>query len=359
MKDILNISYQELESTLAELQQPRYRTTQIWEWLYKHRVRSFAEMLNLPASLRSRLAELFVFQPISPEHTAISTDGTRKTIFRLFDNHVVEGVLIPAKDGRITACISSQVGCTLRCAFCATARIPFRRNLTIGEIVDQVGYLDATARSEYGHGLSNIVYMGMGEPLANYDAVSASLRIISSETGLGFAPRRITLSTAGLVPEIKRLADEDLGIQFAVSLHAADEPTRRSLMSAGRDYSLQELADAIRYWYKRTGSRVTLEYLVLAGKNDTSAHQQSLIRYAGSLPVKINVIEYNPIVGIPFSAGSPADLDAFASVLAAAGLTVTVRHSGGKDIDAACGQLAARKLPQTADMDQSSTGSNR
>ncbi|MFW5802084.1 MAG: 23S rRNA (adenine(2503)-C(2))-methyltransferase RlmN, partial [Spirochaeta sp.] len=293
--------------------------------------------------LRTRLAEEYVFQPITLEHTAVSSDGTRKMVFRLFDNHVVEGVLIPAADNRLTACISSQVGCTLRCAFCATARIPYRRNLTIGEIVDQAAHLNSVAQDEYGRSLSNIVYMGMGEPLANYAAVVDSIRILTSESGLGFAPRRITLSTAGLVPEIIRLADEELGIQFAVSLHAADEATRKSLMSAGREYSLDQLAEAIRYYYRRSGNRVTLEYLVLAGKNDTPDHARSLIRYAGGLPCKINVIEYNPVVGIPFSAGTPADLDAFASRLSQAGLTVTVRHSGGKDIDAACGQLAARK----------------
>ena len=343
MTDILNIDFDELATSVAETGQPAYRARQIWEWLWKHRVRSFADMQNVPRTLREQLEHRYAFFPLSLEHTAVSSDGTRKSVFRLFDNHVVEGVLIPAGNGRVTACISSQVGCTLRCAFCATARIPYRRNLTIGEIVDQVHFLSIDARQAYGSSISNVVYMGMGEPLANFEPVVHSIRILTSDAGFGMAARRITLSTAGLVPEIKRLADEKLGIQFAVSLHAADETTRRSLMSAGRQYSLDELADAIRYWSRTCESRVTLEYLVLAGKNDSPAHAKALIRYAANLPCKINVIEYNPIVGIPFSAGSQGDLDAFAARLSEAGLTVTVRHSGGKDIDAACGQLAARQ----------------
>ncbi|GAB6090699.1 dual-specificity RNA methyltransferase RlmN [Spirochaeta dissipatitropha] len=345
MTDILNISRTELSELIeSELAYPAYRSRQVLQWIWKHGVRNFADMKNVPLQLRTELAERFCFNGLSCESTAISSDGTRKMIFKLHDDHVIEGVLIPASDGRLTACISSQVGCTLRCAFCATARIPYRRNLSIGEICDQFSFLQNEAKALYGKGLNNLVYMGMGEPLANLDAVCESIRIITGEMGL--APRRITLSTAGMVPEIRKLADENLGIQFAVSLHSAIDESRRSLMSAGRDHSLEELGEAIRYWHARTGNKVTLEYLILAGTNDSADHLRALIRYASALPCKINVIEYNPIVGIPFSAGKRNELDNFAARLADAGLLVTVRHSGGKDIDAACGQLAARSLPK-------------
>ncbi|MFW6252779.1 MAG: 23S rRNA (adenine(2503)-C(2))-methyltransferase RlmN, partial [bacterium] len=222
--------------------------------------------------------------------------------------------------------------------------IPFGRNVTAGEIVDQV--VDLNTRSLDGHGrmLSNIVYMGMGEPLANYDEVVRSIRRITSEDGLAMSPRRITLSTAGLVPQIRRLADEHLGIHLAISLHSAVSETRRSMMSSARTFDLAEIADAVRYWRQSTGEIVTFEYLLLSGVNDTQVERDALIRYASGLPCKINLIEYNAVTGIPFSGTEEGAIDEFARALRAADIAVTVRHSRGKDIDAACGQLAARKI---------------
>ncbi len=324
----------------------KYRATQIYEWLWKQHATDFQDMSNLPKTLRSTLSEHFSLHAARDLQVVRSGDGSEKVIYALHGGQVLEGVLIPSKsdDQRITACVSSQVGCSLRCAFCATARIPFGRNVTAGEIVDQI--VDLNTRSLEGHGrrLSNIVYMGMGEPLSNYDEVVRSVRRATAVDGLGIAARRITLSTAGLVPEIRRLADEDLGIHLAVSLHSAVETTRRSMMSSARTYDLGEIAEAVRYWRSRTGTIVTFEYLLLSGVNDTQDEQDTLIRYAQNLPCKVNLIEYNAVVGIPFTGTRDGAIDEFAKGLVDAGLTVTVRHSRGKDIDAACGQLAARKI---------------
>jgi len=244
---------------------------------------------------------------------------------------------------RLTACVSSQVGCSLRCAFCATGRGPMRRNVSAAEIVDQVDHLDRLARERYGRGLTNVVYMGMGEPLANYDEVVRSVRLLTDPAGFGMSPRRITLSTVGLAPEMHRLAEEGLAINLALSLHAATDHTRRNLMTSARSHSLAELAEAVRAWYRARGTPVTLEYLLLGGYNDDQEAARALVRFAGSLPCKVNLIEYNPVLGMPFRASDPETTERFVARLANAGITVTVRRSGGRDIDAACGQLAGRR----------------
>ncbi len=344
--DIRSLEEHELTGWCVRQGQPAYRGRQIYEWLWKKQVRNLDEMTNIPKDLRARLCEDFSLRPLREIQTSRSADGSEKVIYSLHGGAVLEGVLIPSKsdDQRVTACVSSQVGCSLRCAFCATARIPFGRNVTAGEIVDQVADLNAKSEAEHGRRLSNIVYMGMGEPLANYDEVVRSIRLITADNGLAFSPRRITLSTAGLVPEIRRLAGEKLGIHLAVSLHSAIERTRRSMMSSARTYDLDEIADAVRSWRKETGDIVTFEYLLLSGVNDTPEEHAALLRFARALPCKVNLIEYNSVVGIPFTGTSEGAINSFAQGLRDADVTVTVRHSRGKDIDAACGQLAARKI---------------
>lgn len=347
--DLRALNDSALANLCAELGQPKYRARQISEWLWKHRVTEFAQMTSLPAGFRETLARRFEIRPARGVDTQESGDGSVKVAYTLHDGEIVEGVLIPGSDGRrVTACISSQVGCSLRCAFCATARIPIRRNVDAGEIVDQVDDLNRRAREKLGRPLTNVVYMGMGEPLANYDEVVRSIRLLVSEIGFGMAARRITLSTAGLPEQMRALADEAIGINLALSLHAATDTVRRSLMSSARDWSLEQLADAVQYWHSRHRKAVTFEYLLLAGQNDSADDAHALARFASRLPCKVNLIEYNPVVGIPFSAAAHSVTDRFAGILANAGLTVTVRRSSGRDIDAACGQLAGRRSPAGA-----------
>lgn len=346
LTDIRSLDVDTLVQWCINKGEPAYRGKQIFEWLWKKHATEFGDMTNIPKGLREQLSLDFVIQPLREASVSRSSDGSEKIVYSLHGGKVLEGVLIPSKsdDQRVTACISSQVGCSLRCAFCATARIPFGRNVTAGEIVDQVVDLNARSLEAHGRRLSNIVYMGMGEPLANYDEVVKSIRRITSEDGLAVSAKRITLSTAGLVPEIRRLADEQLGIHLAVSLHSAVAETRRSMMSSARSYDLNEIADAVRYWRQSTGEIVTFEYLLLSAVNDKREERDALIRYAAGLPCKINLIEYNAVTGIPFSGTEEGAIDEFARALRAADIAVTVRHSRGKDIDAACGQLAARKI---------------
>ncbi len=340
-RDIRGLTEDELIELCERCGHRAFRGRQVAAWLWKHRVRSFEEMLNVPKSLRAELSSRFEIAPAAAQDVQQSADGSIKVAYRLHDGEIVEGVLIPAGE-RMTACISSQVGCSLRCAFCATARIPMRRNLSAGEIIDQVDDLNRRAVEIGERPLSNIVYMGMGEPLSNYDEVVRSMRLLTWENGFGISAKRITLSTAGLAPEMKRLADEGLNINLALSLHAATDPVRRNLMSSAREYPLEELADAVKYWQRVHGEKVTFEYLLLAGHNDSDEAARSLVRFASNLPCKINIIEYNPVVGIPFRPSDRSVTDRFAARLRDAGITVTVRHSSGKDIDAACGQLAGR-----------------
>ncbi len=344
--DLRALNDSDLTDLCVELGQPAYRARQISEWLWKHRVTDIAEMTSLPSRLRDTLAERFEIRAARAESLQKSSDGSIKIAYTLHDGEIVEGVFIPGSDGRrSTACISSQVGCSLRCAFCATARIPVRRNLDAGEIVDQVDDLNRRSLNELGRPLTNVVYMGMGEPLANYSEVVRSIRLLTSEIGFGMAARRITLSTAGLPEQMHALADQAIGINLALSLHAATDSVRRSLMSSARDWSLDQLADAVRYWHSKHGKPVTFEYLLLAGHNDSADEARALARFASRLPCKINLIEYNPVIGIPFSAAGHYVTDRFAGILARAGVTVTVRRSSGRDIDAACGQLAGRRSP--------------
>jgi len=342
MRDIRNLKLEELNAWFLEVKQPSFRSKQIWQWLWQKGARSFAEMSNLPKDLRSLLEENFTFHQTELSDAQYSKDGTIKVLFKLFDGNKVEGVLIPTKS-RTTACVSSQVGCSLDCKFCATGYLKRERNLTAGEIVDQVNLINELAEKHHGKRLDNIVYMGMGEPLLNYNEVLRSVDLITSPDGMGMSPSRITLSTAGITKMIKKLADDGVRTNLALSLHAATNEKRSAIMPINDSNPLEDLTEALQYWYDKTGNRPTLEYTVIAGVNDDLQSEKELAVFAHSFPSKINLIEYNPISTADYLPTSR--LMEFAEGLNSRRLIVNVRRSRGKDIDAACGQLA-NKLSQ-------------
>jgi 23S rRNA (adenine2503-C2)-methyltransferase len=317
----------------------KFRAKQVMEWLWKKSAKSFDEMTNISAETRKLLSEHFSFSFIKISDQQISADKTIKCAFEVEPGKVVEGVLIPTST-RMTACISSQVGCSLSCAFCATGRLKMLRNLTAGDIYDQVVYLRKQAEERYQIPLSNIVYMGMGEPLLNYKNVMTSIEKITSPNGLGMSPQRITVSTAGVAKMIKKLGDDNAKFHLALSLHAANDEKRNRIMDINESNNLDTLADALRYFHNQTGTRVTFEYIIFKDFNDSIKDAHELANYAKNLPVKINIIEYNPIDDGLYQQASPERVDAFAKFLESRNLIVNVRRSRGKDIDAACGQLA-------------------
>ena len=338
-KNIREFSLEELVIVIKELGEKSFRANQVYEWLWKKNAHTFEEMSNLSLSFRNLLEEHFYIDAIHVEDEQISKDKTIKCAFGIETGKIVEGVLIPTKS-RMTACISSQVGCSLACTFCATGRLKLLRNLTAGEIVDQVVYLKNQAEQRYNTPLTNIVYMGMGEPLLNYKNVVRSCEIISSEKGLGMSPKRITVSTAGIAKMIRKLGDDDVKFNLALSLHAANDEKRNKIMEINESNNLADLSEALIYFHEKTGSRVTFEYIIFKDFNDTIKDAHELANYCRNLPVKINIIEYNPIDDGEFQQASPERVDAFAKFLESRNLIVNVRRSRGKDIDAACGQLA-------------------
>lgn len=322
---------------------PAYRGNQVYEWLWGKSAHSFDEMTNLPKELRDELKESFGILPIQVDLMQRSSDGTIKNAVRLHDGNTVESVLIPT-DSRTTACVSSQVGCSLNCRFCATARIQRMRNLSPGEIYDQVVTIDRQSRTFFGRPLSNIVFMGMGEPLMNYPNLIKSIDKITDPKGLGMSARRITVSTSGVPRMIRKLADEGTGCNLAVSLHSAIERIRTDIMPFNRQFPLPELLESLKYWYQVTGQRITFEYVVWKGINDNTESIEALIRYCRQVPSKVNLIRYNPIGDQEFEQAEKAWVDRYARDLSASGITVTIRKSRGDDIDAACGQLANKSL---------------
>ena len=338
-KDIRALGRQELRDFFSHRGQPAFRGNQVFEWLWKKGAHSFAEMTNLSLPLREELEAEFSINHIEVDRMQRSSDGTIKNAVKLFDGLVVESVLIPTET-RTTACVSSQVGCSLDCNFCATARLKRMRNLNPDEIYDQVLIIDRQSRLYFGRPLSNIVFMGMGEPLMNYPNVMKAIEKITSEEGLGLSPKRITVSTSGVPKMIRKMADEAPRFKLAVSLHSAVDATRTSIMPFNATFPLAELREAIRYWYSRTKSRVTYEYVVWEGINDQPADIVALVDFCKAAPCKVNLIEYNPIGDERFRQASEAVLANYVTALEGAGITVTVRRSRGKDIDAACGQLA-------------------
>lgn len=340
--DLLNIrslNQEELIEQLSQLGEKSFRAKQIHEWLWKKGALSFEEMTNLSFGLRTLLQEKFYIDALHVTDEQISKDKTIKCAFEIEKNKVVEGVLIPTSN-RMTACISSQVGCSLACTFCATGRLQLLRNLTHGEIFDQVVYLKKQAETRYQTPLTNIVYMGMGEPLLNYKSVLKSIDYLTSSDGLGISPRRITVSTAGIAKMIKKLGDDEVRFNLALSLHAANDEKRNKIMEINETNSLSELKEALQYFHEKTGTRVTFEYIIFKDFNDSIKDAVELAEFAKCVPCKVNIIEYNPIDGGEFSQADVQKVELFAKFLEERNIIVNVRRSRGKDIDAACGQLA-------------------
>ena len=342
--DIRKFDLEELEKFFLEMGEKKFRARQVYEWLWKKSATSFDQMTNLSLNLRNVVKENFVINAIQEDKIQRSNDGTIKSRFRLHDGHMIESVLIPVpSDNRFTVCVSSQVGCSLTCSFCATGRMKRVRNLDASEIYDQVVMVNKQALETFGHPLTNIVYMGMGEPLLAYKNVLKSIDLITSPEGLNMSPKRITVSTAGIAKMIRKLADDEVKFNLALSLHAADDKKRDKIMPINEQNNLEILMDAIEYFYQKTNNRISYEYIAFQNFNDTIEDAKNLFQLCKRFPVKVNVIEYNPIDGADFEKSSEDRIDAFAQYLRKRKVMITVRRSRGKDIDAACGQLANKE----------------
>jgi len=337
-KDIRNLKLIEISNFCNNNNLQKFRAKQIWEWLYKKRVISFQEMTSLSKQIRDLLNTHFTLNAVKIHKAERSIDKTIKYSFQLHDKLLVEGVLIPSLK-RLTACISSQVGCSLACEFCATGTLKLERNLTAAEIYDQVYMLNEEAISNFGKPLTNIVYMGMGEPLLNYKAVINSIDLITSDQGLGMSPRRITVSTAGISKMIKKLADDEVKFNLAISLHSASDSKRELLMPINKKINLEELRESVRYFYDKTSNRITYEYILFKDLNDSLEDAQKLAKFAKTSPCKINLIEYNSVDDLPYEKSSNRVTDNFIEYLEKQNIIVNLRKSKGKDISAACGQL--------------------
>ena len=320
-----------------------YRGKQVYEWIWKKSVYSFDDMTNLSKDLRIMLDTHFVINHIEVDKIQKSSDGTIKNAVKLFDDYTVESVLIPTDD-RTTACVSSQVGCSLDCKFCATSKLKRMRNLNPDEIYDQVVTINNQSLKYFKRPLSNIVFMGMGEPLMNYNNLIESIEKISSDKGLNMSQKRIVVSTSGIPKMIKKLADENLKVNLALSLHSAVEETRNQIMPFSTKFSLEDIKESLLYWYSKTKRRITFEYIVWKGINDTDDDINALVSYCKSIPSKVNLIEYNTIGDKNFISATDNIINLYKDLLEKNKITVTVRRSRGKDIDAACGQLANKEV---------------
>jgi 23S rRNA (adenine2503-C2)-methyltransferase len=343
--NIRGFSKDQLKAFFVEKGEKPFRADQVYQWVWQKSAASFQDMTNLPKDLRLFLENHFQIHQLKIASSQRSKDGTIKIAFELHDGKFVEGVLIPAND-RMTACISSQVGCSLDCKFCATARLKMMRNLSPDEIYDQVVAINEVAKKTYGKHLTNIVYMGMGEPLLNYKNVMTSIQLITSPDGLGMSPQRITLSTSGIAKMIRKLGDDQVKFNLALSLHVANNEKRTRIMSINASNPLEELADALKYFYEKTKTRVTYEYIIFKDFNDDIQDARELAAFCKHIPCKVNIIEYNPIDDGFFQQASKSKTNAFIRYLESKGIIVNVRRSRGKDIDAACGQLANKVVQQ-------------
>lgn len=339
-RNIRETSLQDISTFLTTHGEKAFRAKQIWQWLWQRGVSDFEEMTNLSKATREMLANAFFFDSLTPHMVQTATDGTVKTAWKLHDGEIVESVLIPGNQ-KFTVCVSSQVGCKLGCKFCATGTLGFKRNLTAGEIFGQV-VAAKKAAEEQDLTLSNIVFMGMGEPLLNYENVMTAIDRLTADDGLAMSPYRITVSTAGIPDKIRQLADDGVRFNLAVSLHSAKEMTRSSLMPVNKAWSLKDIAESLKYFVEKTGTRPTFEYLLLKDVNDRPDDAKALALYCRQFPVKINIIEYNNVEGSGFSHSPEKNRDEFVKYLESCNMVVNVRRSKGKDIDAACGQLAGR-----------------
>jgi len=340
--DIKSLLFRELQGDLRDLAEPSYRAGQITDWLYKKRVDSIEKMTDLPQSLRERLAEKFSFSKVDVVRVLGSRDTTRKFLFRLSHANLIESVLIPAspalygeKSDRRTICISTQVGCAYGCKFCASGLEGFSRNLRANEIIDQIIAIERVS----GEKIDNIVFMGMGEPLANFENVMRAIRIVNAPWGLGIGARHITLSTSGLAPQIKKLADEPLQVRLAVSLHGATDEVRNQIMPINRKYNIETLLSACDYYTAHRSQRLTFEYILIAGVNDSDEQAHLLAQHARRLFAKVNLIPYNTVEGLEWARPSRNRQEKFLSILRAHKIPATLRREKGHDIDAACGQL--------------------
>jgi 23S rRNA (adenine2503-C2)-methyltransferase len=338
-EDIRSLTLDKILKFCTENKLPKFRAKQIWEWLWKKRATSFEEMTSLAKDMRELLNNSFKINAIKIHKAERSIDGTIKYSLQLHDKLLVEGVLIPSKK-RITACISSQVGCSLACEFCATGTLKLDRNLTASEIYDQVFILNEEAVANFGKPLSNIVFMGMGEPLLNYSALLDSINLITTEQGLGMSPKRLTVSTVGIAKMIKKLADDKVKFNLAISLHTASNSKRDILIPLNQKIKLEELREAVQYFYDKTGNRVTYEYILFKDLNDNLEDAQKLVQFTKVSPCKINLIEYNMVDDFPYEKSSNKVTENFIKYLEGKKLIVNLRRSKGKDISAACGQLA-------------------
>jgi len=337
-QNLLGYSVSQMEALFQQLGERPYRGKQLFKWLYNNRQYDFGLMTDLTKEIRGKLSETYEFRSPTLERKAESQDGTVKFLFRLDDGALIETVLIPDEE-RQTLCLSSQAGCALGCHFCATGTMGLKRNLTVGEMVGQLLHV----RENYSDSaFSNVVFMGMGEPFNNYDNLVDALCIMSDSLGLGIAAKKVTVSTAGITPIIRKYADSKLKANLAISLHAATQEKREALMPVARTYQLDALMDAIRYYTQKADRRVTFEYILFDGFNDTMDDVLALTRLVQGIPCKINVLAYNPVPGFSFTRPSDDKVDWFAKMLYPRTPAVTVRKSRGRDIKAACGQLAAR-----------------
>lgn len=340
--DIRSLTLEQLQHRMVEMGEKAFRAKQIYSWLWQKSCVDFEAMSNLSKPLRDKLQDTFSINAVTVRQEHRSSDRTIKSSFALHDGNIIEGVLIPAPD-RMTACVSSQVGCSLTCKFCATGYMDRKRNLNADEIYDQVVLIAKQAQTHYEQPLTNIVYMGMGEPLLNYSNVVKSIERITAPDGLNMAAKRITVSTAGIAKMIKKLGDDQVRFNLALSLHAANDDKRNEIMPINEQNSLRSLAEALKYYYAKTKNPVTYEYIVFNGVNDDLTDAQELAAFCKHLPCKVNIIEYNPIAFADFENAAADKIDRFADYLRQRGITTNVRRSRGKDIDAACGQLAIKE----------------
>ncbi len=346
LTNLFTLDREALEQYAKEAGQPAFRGRQLYRWMYGKGARTFDEMTDLPKAFRSYLAQHATIKHLTLDHFQIARDRTIKCLFKLPSGLQVESVLIPDFDDnnkpkRLTVCVSSQVGCAMGCSFCATGLMGFKQNLNAAEIYDQVWQLNTLAIEHFGRSVTNIVYMGMGEPMQNYGSVLQSTQLLTDEEGLGLSPKRITVSTVGLARRIRQLADDETRFNLAVSLHAPTDEKRSSIMPVNRNErtDIQALMDALTYYTQKTGRRITFEYCMFDGFNDTREDAQHLATLAARFPCKVNLIMYNPVPEVPFKQTSESRLNAFIKVLTQKNVLVTVRRSRGQDIDAACGQL--------------------
>lgn len=346
---IKSLTLDELGTRLAALGQPAYRATQVMEWIYGKRVKAFDGMSNLPAALRAELGAEFVFDDLKPVRTLGSEDTTRKFLFQLGDGALIEAVLIPASPAlygeasdRRTICVSTQVGCAYGCKFCASGLDGWSRNLSAGEIVDQVLRVEEIG----GEKINNIVFMGMGEPMANYANLMKAIAIINAPWGIGLGARHITISTSGLAPRIRELAEQPLQVRLAISLHGATDEVRQQIMPVNRKYPLAVLLEACAFYAARKSQRLTFEYILIEGVNDREEDAAALVRVARKVGAKVNCIPYNVVEGLDWKRPTEARQDAFMAILENAKIPATIRREKGHDIAAACGQLRRQTMPQ-------------